>query len=133
MLQITPQMTLFLSINHADFRKGIDALISLCQQQLNQDPFSGTLFVFTNRDRTAIKLLAYDGNGFWLCQKRFSSGKLKWWPSAVTGQSIYHIDATKLAILISQGNPESIALGSSWKRLKSQPKNCSSSSDFYFI
>ena len=111
MLQITPQMTLYLSINFADFRKGIDGLIALCTQQLHQDPFSGALFVFANRNRTGIKLLVYDGNGFWLCQKRFSSGKLKWWPRDATGQSVYHIDATKLAILISQGNPENIALG----------------------
>lgn len=121
MLQITPQMTLFLSINHADFRRGIDGLISLCRQQLHQDPFSGALFIFTNKERTGIKLLVYDGNGFWLCQKRFSSGKLKWWPTAKNGESTYHIDATKLAILISQGNPENVLVGSNWKRLPSQP------------
>lgn len=123
MLQITPQMKLFLSINPADFRKGIDALVATCQQQLNQDPFSGALFIFRNRNLTSVKILAYDGNGFWLCQKRFSNGKLKWWPSAPTGQSIYHIDATKLAILISQGNPEGVALGAAWKRLPSQPES----------
>ena len=121
MLQITPQMTLFLSINHADFRKGIDGLIALCGQKLHQDPFSGALFVFANKDRTGIKLLAYDGNGFWLCQKRFSSGKLRWWPTAKNGESTYHIDATKLAILISQGNPDNFLVGSAWKRLPSQP------------
>lgn len=123
MLQITPQMTLYLSVNFADFRKGIDGLISLCRQQLHLDPFSGALFVFANRERTGIKLLAYDGNGFWLCQKRFSSGKLKWWPTAKNGESTYHIDATKLSILISQGNPENVLVGSNWKRLSSQPEN----------
>lgn len=122
MLQITPQMTLFLSVNHTDFRKGIDALVCLCRQQLHQDPFSGALFAFTNRDRSAIKLLIYDGNGFWLCLKRFSKGKLQWWPSANhTASSIYHIDATQLAILVSQGNPQMSKLGSNWKRLASQP------------
>jgi transposase len=121
MLQITAQMTLYLSINFADFRKGIDGLIALCRQQLHQDPFSGALFVFANRDRTGIKLLAYDGNGFWLCQKRFSKGKLKWWPTSKQGESTYHIDATKLAILISQGNPENVFVGPAWKRLTSQP------------
>lgn len=123
MLQITPQMTLFLSINHADFRRGIDGLISLCQLQLHQDPYSGALFAFTNRNRTAIKLLIYDGNGFWLCLKRFSKGKLKWWPSGHNNASpIYHIDATQLSILISQGNPMASVLGSNWKRLSSQPE-----------
>lgn len=121
MLQITPQMTLYLSIHFADFRKGMDGLIALCRQQLHLDPFSGALFIFSNRDRTSIKLLVYDGNGFWLCQKRFSKGKLKWWPCSKSGKLTYHIDATKLAILISQGNPEDILVGSNWKRLPSQP------------
>lgn len=121
MLQITPHMTLFLSINYADFRKGIDGLVALCRQQLNQDPFSGALFLFANKNRTGIKVLAYDGNGFWLCQKRFSSGKLKWWPTSTQGESTYHIDATKLAILISQGNPDNVLVGTPWKRLSSQP------------
>lgn len=122
MLQITPQMTLFLSVNFADFRKGVDAIVALCQQELHQDPFSGALFAFTNRNRTAIKLLIYDGNGFWLCMKRFSKGKLQWWPSAPNNASpVYHIDATQLSILVSQGNPQMSKLGSNWKRLPSQP------------
>ena len=121
MLQVTPQMTLFLSIQATDFRKGIDALVAQCQQQLHHDPFSGALFAFTNKERTAIKLLIYDGNGFWLCLKRFSKGKLKWWPQVHDPQSVYHITATELAILISQGDPNNSTLGSPWKRLSSQP------------
>lgn len=121
MMQFTPQMTLFLSINPADFRKGIDALVALCQQQLNSDPFSGAVFAFTNRRRTAVKLLAYDGNGFWLCLKRFSQGKLKWWPDPSVSKKIYHIDATALTILVNQGNPFGLPLGEPWKRLPSQP------------
>jgi len=122
MMQFTPQMTLLLSVNPADFRKGIDALVALCQQQLEQDPFSGTVFAFTNRRRTAVKLLAYDGNGFWLCLKRFSQGKLKWWPSSPISEPLYPIDATQLTILVQQGNPFSIALGEPWKRLPTQPE-----------
>ena len=94
----------------------------MCQQKVNHDPFSRALFAFTCRGRTAIKLLIYDGNGFWLCLKRFSKGKLKWWPLAHHAQPIYHIDATQLSILISQGNPEHVLLGKPWKRLSSQPK-----------
>ncbi len=67
MLQFTPQMRLLLSVRPADFRKGIDALVALCQQRLGEDPFSGTVFAFTNSRRTSVKLLVYDGNGFWLC------------------------------------------------------------------
>ncbi len=121
MIQFTPQMQLFLSVDFTDFRKGIDSLIALCQQKLISDPFSGAVFGFTNRKKTAVKLLAYDGNGFWLCLKRFSQGKLKWWPSSQAPESIYHIDATALNILINQGNPASSSLGEPWRRLPTQP------------
>ena len=83
MLQITPQHRLFIAVESADFRKGIDALRALCQRHWQSDPFGGHLFIFRNKSGTAVKLLIYDGNGFWLCQKRFSSGTLKWWPHTV--------------------------------------------------
>ncbi|VAW82823.1 hypothetical protein MNBD_GAMMA12-260 [hydrothermal vent metagenome] len=122
MMQFTSQMTLYLAIDPTDFRKGVDSLMALCQQQLGHDPFSGAVFAFTNRRRTAIKLLAYDGNGFWLCLKRFSQGKLQWWPSPNVTQTTFHIDATALTILINQGNPIHSALGEPWRRLPSQPR-----------
>ena len=122
MIHFTPQMKLYLSINPTDFRKGIDALIALCQQQLQHDPFSGAVFAFTNRRRCSVKLLSYDGNGFWLCLKRFSQGKLKWWPSEKTPNLIYHIDSTAMMILMNQGDPVSSSLGEPWRRLSSQPE-----------
>ncbi|MCX7338050.1 MAG: IS66 family insertion sequence element accessory protein TnpB [Alphaproteobacteria bacterium] len=82
MLQITPQHRLKLAIVPVDFRKGIDGLVALCKRALEDDPFSGTIFAFRNRSGTSIKLLVYDGSGFWLCQKRFSKGKLAWWPAS---------------------------------------------------
>lgn len=121
MMQFTPQMSLFLAIHPTDFRRGIDGLVATCQQQLNANPFSGTVFAFTNRRRNAIKLLTYDGNGFWLCLKRFSKGKLKWWPKENCSKTIYHIGATELNILLHQGNPIASDLGSPWKKLPSQP------------
>src|SRR5208282_3732072 len=75
MIQITVQTRILVAIQAVDFRKGIDGLARVCQQQLQTDPFSGRLFVFRNRRRTALKILAYDGRGFWLCQKRLSRGR----------------------------------------------------------
>jgi len=80
MLQLVPQLRILLAVEPVDFRKGIDSLAALCRHQWQQDPFSGTLYVFRNRSATAVKLLVYDGNGFWLCLRRFSSGQLLWWP-----------------------------------------------------
>lgn len=67
MIQITPQMRVLVAVEPADFRKGIDGLAQLCRAALKNDPFSGTVFVFRNRRRTAIKVLIFDGQGFsWL-------------------------------------------------------------------
>jgi transposase len=68
-LQITPQMRVLVAIAPVDFRRGIDGLVRLCKESLEQDAFSGTLFVFRNRRATALKALVYDGQGFWLCHK----------------------------------------------------------------
>jgi transposase len=57
----------------------------VCRAQLQADPLSGTVFVFASRRRTALKILVYDGQGFWLCQKRLSQGRFGWWPAPGEG------------------------------------------------
>jgi transposase len=75
-IQITPQMRVLVAIEAVDGRKGIDSLAQLCQEKLQADPFSGCLFVFRSRRGTSIRILVYDGQGFWLAQKRLSKGAL---------------------------------------------------------
>ena len=67
MLQFTPQHRLLLATQPIDFRRGIDGLAACCRQVLEHDPFTGTFFIFTNKRKTAVKILVYDGQGFWLC------------------------------------------------------------------
>ena len=80
MIQITTLHYLHLWIEPIDFLKGLDALIGLCRQNIGA-PYDGTIFAFRNKSGIAVKLLVYDGTGFWLCTKRFSQGKLNYWPS----------------------------------------------------
>ena len=82
MIQITAQMRVLVAIEPVDGRKGIDSLARLCQEKLAEDPFSGCVFVFRSRSGTAIRLLSYDGQGYWLAQKRLSKGRFVWWPEA---------------------------------------------------
>ena len=117
MLQITPQHQLFLSVEPVDFRRGIDGLRAICLKQFNDDPFSGHIFVFRNKRSTAVKLLVYDGNGFWLCHKRFSSGNLKWWPR--TAQETASVRAVELIIMLQQGDPVVASVPVNWRRLPS--------------
>jgi transposase len=120
MLQITPQQTIMVAVQPVDFRKGIDGLAALCRIKLKQDPFSGTLFVFTNRQRTSVKIIVYDGQGYWLCMKRFSQGKLAWWPTE-SGSCTYELLASQLQILLYQGSPQGAKIPEDWRSLK-RPK-----------
>ena len=86
MIQVTPQMEIWMAVEAVDFRRGIDGLARVCREVLKADPFSGLLFVFRNKRGTAIKILVYDGQGFWLCQKRLSRGRFRWWPSDQVGK-----------------------------------------------
>ena len=115
MLQITPQMKIRVAVEPADFRRGIDGLARLCQQALDEDPFAGTVFVFCNRKRTALKVLMYDGQGFWLCHKRLSQGRLPWWPSAAPDGVAQRLAAHQLAVLLSAGDPTATAAAPDWR------------------
>jgi transposase len=81
LIQIAPQFRILVAIEAIDGRKGIDAIAQLCREKLNADPFSGYLFIFRTRRGTAIRLLQYDGQGFWLATKRLSKGRFRWWPT----------------------------------------------------
>ncbi len=116
MLQLTPQMRILVSVEPADFRKGIDGLAQLCREVLSADPFSGAVFVFRNRRATAIKILSYDGQGFWLCQKRLSKGKFRHWPHR--GERVEHeLLAHELQVLLVGGDPNSTEAAPQWRRV----------------
>ncbi|MGH7811203.1 MAG: IS66 family insertion sequence element accessory protein TnpB [Candidatus Binatia bacterium] len=115
MIQLVPQLKILLAYEPVDFRKGIDSLVALCKGPLAQDPFSGTLFVFRNRSGTALKLLVYDGQGFWLCLKRFSQGRLHWWPQADT--PLHRLEAQQLAVLLYNGLPDQARFAAPWRQL----------------
>lgn len=115
MLQITPQQTILLAVEPLDFRKGIDSIAAVCRERLMQDPFSGKLFVFTNKRRISVKIIVYDGQGFWLCLKRFSKGKLAWWPK--NNSSAYQILPSQLQILLYQGSPQTANIPDNWRQI----------------
>ncbi len=114
MIQITPQMRVLVAIEPTDFRRGIDGLAKQCRVVLASDPFSGAVFVFRNRSRTSIKLLVYDGQGFWLAQKRLSSGRFRFWPKAA-GEEATALQAHELQVLLRGGNPDTTEASPEWR------------------
>ena len=119
MIQVTPQMRILVAVEPADFRKGIDGLVQLSREVLDKDPFSGAVFVYHNRRGTAIKILAYDGQGFWLCHKRLSQGRFRWWPKGKGNSGSCRLDARQLQLLLWNGNPAEAKTAPMWRPLVS--------------
>jgi transposase len=85
---------------------------------LSEDPFSGTLFVFRSRRGTAVKILAYDGQGFWLLQKRLSKGRFSHWPrSQGEDPTKRQLFAHELQMLLVGGDPEATKAAPQWRSI----------------
>jgi transposase len=117
MLQLTPQSRLLLAIEPVDFRKGLDSLAAVCRRALEEHPLSGALYVFRNRAGTALKILYYDGQGFWLCSKRLSQGRCTWRPQAAGASA--RVAARELAILLWNGVPPQAHRAADWRSVPS--------------
>ena len=114
MIQLTPQMRILGCIEPQDFRAGIDGLCRVCRQVLESDPLSGAVFVFRNRRATSVKILAYDGQGFWLCQKRLSAGHFRHWP-VEDGATKIALFAHELSVLLRGGDPAATRALPEWR------------------
>ena len=68
----------FLACGKTDMRKQINGLVTIVEGSFELDPFDGALFVFCNRNRDRVKILEWDGDGFWLHFKRLEKGRFKW-------------------------------------------------------
>ncbi len=115
MLQLTPQSRIFLALEPIDGRQGIDGLAAVCRQALGDNPLAGAVYVFRTRAGTTLKVLAYDGQGFWLCTKRLSQGRFRWWPTATT--PTVRLSARELTVLLWNGFPERAQMAPEWRQV----------------
>ena len=74
---------ILLARDYVDFRKQIDGLAAICELQLAEEPLDGTLFLFVNRRKTAIKALIWTHGGFSMIYKKLEKGRVLW-PSCET-------------------------------------------------
>jgi hypothetical protein len=86
----------------------------LCRDQLEAEIYDGTLFVFRNRRGAALKVLCFDGVGWWLVIRRFSQGRLQWWPKAQADTLTHPLEAQQLQVLLYNGLPEQASFVSPW-------------------
>ena len=78
MLAVPASMRVFLAVEAVDMRKQFNGLWAEAQGKLREDPFSGALFVFTNKRRNLVKLLYWDGSGVCILAKRLEKGRFSW-------------------------------------------------------
>ena len=90
MLPVFSKLHFFLYRDPTDMRRGFDGLSGLVSSHLNQDALSGDVFVFINRRRNRIKLLVWDGDGFWLFYKRLEQGTFQL-PTTTNSQLSIHL------------------------------------------
>ncbi len=110
MLNVPATVSIFLHTRPTDMRKGFDGLSGIVREAFGADPTDGSLYLFVNRRRDRLKILHFDGTGFWLYYKRLEAGTFE---VVASGDDCVAIDATQLAMLLG-----GVSLLSAQKRRK---------------
>ena len=78
MLTFPSAVRIFLAVEPVDMRQQFNGLWAAAEQKLQENPRSGAVFVFTNKDRNRLKMLYWDGTGVWVFAKRLEKGRFSW-------------------------------------------------------
>ena len=78
MLNFTGSLCVFLGVEPVDLRKGFSGFLALVMNRLKVDPLQGALFVSSNRSRSRLRVLDWDGTGLWVLVKRLEKGTFAW-------------------------------------------------------
>ena len=97
MVSIGPTVSLFLYTEPTDMRKSFDGLSGIVRSELEADPTDGSCFLFVNRRRDRLKILHFDGAGYWLYYRLLEAGTFE--VIASEGPCV-QIDPTQLAMLL---------------------------------
>jgi len=99
MLSFAGSLKVFVALEACDMRKGFNGLHALAAERLGEDPRQGAVFVFSNRRRTRLKILYWDGTGLWVMTKRLEQGTFSWPRSAQPQATKLKLSAEALAML----------------------------------
>ncbi len=99
MFGLGPATKIYLGVEAVDMRKGFEGLYGAVRDQLGHDPLSGHVFLFTNKTRTRLKALVWDGSGLWVCAKRLEKGRFRW--PAAEGKYSVTMRSEELAMLVN--------------------------------
>lgn len=100
---------IWIAVTPVDMRRGLDGLSSIVQQSLGRAPCAGSAFIFRNRAGNRLRLLLWDGNGVWCCQRRLHQGRFVW-PKV-----------NDAVFALSQAQWQGLVAGVDWQRLSATP------------
>ena len=100
MLNLASGISIFVYTVPTDMRKGVNGLSGIVRSEFKADPTNGSLFIFINRHRDRMKILHFDGGGFWLYYRVLEAGTFEALP-AEGNQCALQIDATQLSMLLA--------------------------------
>jgi len=100
MLNLSPGITIYVYTPVTDMRKGFNGLSGIVRSEFEADPTDGSLFVFINRRRDRMKILHFDGGGFWLYYRLLEAGTFEELKAANDSCQL-QMDATQLSMLLS--------------------------------
>jgi transposase len=117
MIQVPASANVVLMHEPVSFRNGINGMVAIARTVLHKEPMDGALFVFRNRRRQMLRVLFYDGSGFWLCTKRLSQGRFRNWPTGDGKGPCSPLLARELQILLWGGDPSTCAFPQLWRNV----------------
>jgi transposase len=100
MLSFSGSLKVFVSVEPCDMRRSFDGLHNAVSSLLGEDPKSGALFVFTNKGRSLLKILYWDGSGIWILAKRLERGTFSWPKPSDVSHGKLRLNSTALALLL---------------------------------
>lgn len=118
MIQIPANATVFVMHEPISFRNGIDGTSAIARLILDKEPMNGAYFVFRNKRGHSLRVLYYDGAGYWLCLRRLSKGTFNAaWPARSEKGPCSSLLARELQILIWGGDPTSCRFPEMWRKV----------------
>ena len=117
MIQLPANANILVMHEPISFRNGIDGTASIARLVLKQEAMDGAFFVFRNKAGHSLRILHYDGSGFWLCTKRLSKGRFNPWPKADGTVPCSMLLARELQILIWAGDWSRCGFPDLWRKV----------------
>ena len=100
MLMLPNNLRVYLACEPVDMRKQFNGLFAVATEQLDGNVFSGSLFIFSNRNRNRLKILYWDGSGLWVFAKRLEKGRFSW-PKGLQSKKTVRLSGEALQMLLS--------------------------------